>query len=403
MKRMNVFHYLVLAVILAVTVFGAMVITGSVEIPERMKKEEPVVQTEPAPEASTEIPAEVPAEAVTEEPTEELTEPPTEEPTEIPTEEPTEPPAEPGPQSFVLTFVGDCTLGCNAKMVNIQSAFPLTVGDDYDYPMANVRDYFLNDDFSFANLEGTLGGKGKAQNKKFVFTGKAEYTEILTRNGVEGVTLANNHSYDYGQEGFDETKAVLENADIPYAEHMGTVTVTTDSGLSIGVFAVDFTRGTLEKEAVETAIRDLRNSGVEVVVCAFHWGRENTFQATSTQEEFGKLAIDSGANIVWGHHPHVLQPMETYNGGLIMYSLGNFVFGGNSAPKDYDTAIVRQEVVRDADGSITLGECTVIPCSVSSSRPNNYQPTPYEEGSKEYDRVLSKLDASYKGGNLPIG
>ena len=386
MKKMNLFHYLVLALILCATVFGTLVITGRVEIPEQVKKE-PVLQTEPATETFTEAPTQVP----------------TEEPTEAPTEEPTEPPTEPGPQSFTLTFVGDCTLGCNAKMVNISTAFPLTVGDDYDYPMANVKDYFLNDDYSFANLEGTLGGKGMAQNKKYVFTGKAEYTEIFIRNGVEAVTLANNHSFDFGQEGFDETKAILKAAGIPYAEHMGTTTVTTGSGLTIGLFAVDFTRGTPGEEDVEAAIRQLKDSGAELIVCAFHWGMENTFRQIQVQEEYGELAIDAGANIVWGHHPHVLQPMRTYNGGLIMYSLGNFVFGGNSAPKDYDTAIVQQEVIRDVDGSITLGECTVIPCSVSSSRPNNYQPTPYEVGSKEYERVLSKLDGSYTGGNLPIG
>jgi len=396
MKRMNIFHYLVLTVLLAATVFGAMVITGCVEIPEPEKQEQPVLQTTPATEAAVEVSTEAPAEKPTEISTEAPTEPPTEAPTEAPTE--------PGPRSFTLTFVGDCTLGCNAKMVNVETAFPLTVGDDYDYPMANVKEYFLSDDFSFANLEGTLGDKGMARNKKYVFTGKAEYTNIFTRNGVEGVTLANNHSFDYGQEGYDETKAILETAGIPYAEHMGTVTVTTESGLTIGLFAVDFTRGAPKEEEVETAIRDLKDSGVEIVVCAFHWGMENTFQPIPLQKDYGKLAIDAGASIVWGHHPHVLQPMETYNGGLIMYSLGNFVFGGNSAPKDYDTAIVQQEVIRDVDGTVTLGQMTVIPCCVSSApRPNNYQPTPYEEGSKAYNRVLSKLDATYKGGNLPIG
>ena len=64
---------------------------------------------------------------------------------------------------------------------------------------------------------------------------------------------------------------------------------------------------------------------------------------------------------------------------------------------------MQQEVIRDVDGTVTLGECTIIPCSVSSSRPNNYQPTPYEVGSKEYNRVLTKLDGSYTGGSLPIG
>jgi poly-gamma-glutamate synthesis protein (capsule biosynthesis protein) len=154
---------------------------------------------------------------------------------------------------------------------------------------------------------------------------------------------------------------------------------------------------------VQENISALREQGAQLVVCAFHWGQENTFRTIPNQENYGHLAIDSGADIVWGHHPHVLQPMESYNGGLIMYSLGNFVFGGNSAPKDYDTAIVQQEVILDVDGTAKLGEVTIIPCSVSSSRPNNYQPTPYEKGSKEYSRVLTKLDGSYTGGSLPIG
>lgn len=383
---MKLIHYLCLAVILAVTVFGALVILGEVELPER-QKEAPVMQTPEATQVPTDAPTEVPTIA----------------PTEAPTEPPTEAPTEPQPQSFLLTFVGDCTLGCNAKMVNIKTAFPLTVGQDYEYPMENVRSYFEEDDYSFANLEGTLGDKGTAQDKKYVFRGSAEYTRILTGNGVEGVTLANNHSFDYGQEGYDETKVILKNAGIDYVEHMGTTLITTDSGLVIGLYAVDFTRGTPEEETVKESIGQLRDNGAELVVCAFHWGQENTFRSNNTQKDYGHLAIDAGADIVWGHHPHVLQPIEEYNGGVIFYSLGNFVFGGNSAPKDYDTAIVQQEVVRELDGSITLAQRTVIPCSVSSARPNNYQPTPYGEGSKEYNRVLSKLDGSYAGGNLPIG
>ena len=258
-------------------------------------------------------------------------------------------------------------------------------------------------EYSFANLEGTLGDKGFAQNKKYVFRGKAEYTNILTGNGVEGVTLANNHSLDYGQDGYDETKVILDNAELDYVEHAGTTLVTTKNGLVIGMYAVDFTRGTPKEADVRENISALREQGAQLVICAFHWGQENTFRTIPNQTNYGHLAIDSGADIVWGHHPHVLQPMESYNGGLIMYSLGNFVFGGNSAPKDYDTAIVQQEVILDVDGTVKLGEVTITPCSVSSSRPNNYQPTPYEAGSKEYNRVLSKLDGSYTGGNLPIG
>ena len=141
-----------------------------------------------------------------------------------------------------------------------------------------------------------------------------------------------------------------------------------------------------------------------MIVCAFHWGRENTFRPTEAQQELARAAIDAGANIIWGHHPHVLQPIEEYNGGIIYYSLGNFAFGGNNSPKDYNTALVQQEVIRDVDGTIKLGELTIVPCSVSSvANPNNFQPTPYEVGSKEYEKTMSKLDGTYTGGSLPIG
>lgn len=393
MKKMKFIHCLLLVVLLGITAAGTMLILGAV--PEEMLSFENPVQLQ-----QPEVPTEVPTQAPTEAPTEVPTEAPTEEPTEPPTEAPTEP----QPEHFVLTFVGDCTLGCNYKNVNYASAFPRTVGDDYSYPFRNVLNYFREDDYSFANLEGVLGDKGTRVNKKYSFRGTGEYTKILTENGVDAVTLANNHSFDYGQEGFDETRRLLEEAGVPYAEHMESTTVTTESGLTIGIFAVDFTRGTVDEEEVYAGIRTLKETGVELLVCAFHWGKENTFRTTELQQEVGKGAIDAGANIVWGHHPHVLQPIETYNDGIIYYSLGNFVFGGNGSPKDLNTALLQQEVIREVDGTIRLGELTIVPCSVNSEgRYNNFQPTPYEPDSDNYRKVMSKLDGSYNGANLPIG
>jgi poly-gamma-glutamate synthesis protein (capsule biosynthesis protein) len=217
--------------------------------------------------------------------------------------------------------------------------------------------------------------------------------------------MANNHTMDYGQEGYAETKRILDEAEIPFAEHMGSVTVTTESGLTIGLYAADFTRVNVDKEKVLADIREIKEAGTaDLIVCAFHWGKENNFRQTETQRTIGQAAIDAGASIVWGHHPHVLQPIEEYNGGIIYYSLGNFVFGGNNSPKDRDTALVQQEVIRDPDGTVRLGKLTVIPCSVSSVEGrNNFQPTPYQVGSADYKEVMSKLDGTYKGSNLPIG
>ena len=341
-------------------------------------------------EVTEEIPTTVPATTGPEE-----TEPAETEPAET----------EPGQIRYTLTFAGDCTLASDPGNYASPHGFIETIGTDYGYPFRNVLEYFTEDDCSFANLEGVLGDKGTRVTKKYNFRGDGAYTQILTQNSVDVVTLANNHSMDYGKEGYEETKRLLDEAKMHYVEDLTCLLKTTERGLEIALYAVDMSQGQDRAEQIVKDIRELKEAGyAELIVCAFHWGRENTFRPTEAQQELARAAIDAGANIIWGHHPHVLQPIEEYNGGIIYYSLGNFAFGGNSSPKDLNTALLQQEVIREADGTIRLGELTIVPCGVNSEgSTNNFQPTPYEPGSANYEKVLSKLDGSYKGGNLPIG
>lgn len=350
----------------------------------------PPVQTESVPEAS------VPA--VTEAPVPETTE--ATEPVE--TTEATEA-TEPVPQVFTLTFVGDCTLGTSLKNFTYKQGFIMTVGEDYKYNFANVIDYFENDDFTMLNLEGVLADEGTPANKKHTFRGPTAYVNILTENSVEAVSLSNNHSMDFLEAGYQSTTATLSNAGVPYVEQDKTLIVTTERGLTIGIYAVNVDN--LNKEQIVAAISELdANEEVDLVVLCAHWGNENTFKANAIQQELGHAAIDAGADIVYGSHPHTLQPIEAYNGGIIYYSLGNFAFGGNNGPKDFNTALVQQEVILDVDGSVSLGELTIVPCSISSvSSYNNFQPTPYEVGSDAYKKTLSKLDGTFSGASLPIG
>ena len=105
--------------------------------------------------------------------------------------------------------------------------------------------------------------------------------------------------------------------------------------------------------------------------------------------------IDAGADVVWGHHPHVLQPIEKYGDGIIFYSLGNFSFGGNTSPRDYDSALIQLMLIRGVDGSVRMDQVEVHPVCISSiTTSNNYQPTPYEPSSAEYDRIMGKLNWS---------
>ena len=305
----------------------------------------------------------------------------------------------PEPEIFTLTFAGDVTPGCMPGQFDNPKAYVGTVGDDYEFPFRNMRHFFEADDATFINLEVVLGlGIGKQANKQFVFSGPEEYVQIMTSSSVEFATLANNHSKDFGQEGYENTRRLLEENDIGYVEEEKTTLFTTESGLVIGLYADVFD---FSESQIRENIAYLREQGAELVICAFHWGTEGAYRHNDKQERAGHAAIDAGADIVWGHHPHVLQEIEEYNGGLIYYSLGNFSFGGNDHPKDPDSAVIQQQIIREPDGTIRLGEMTVIPICISSvGDRNNYQPTPYEEGSESYQRVLEKLSGTYSGPNV---
>lgn len=335
------------------------------------------------------------AEPSTAEPTTQVTTAP--EPTEPSTvPETTEPPTEPEPEpvSYWLSFAGDCTLG-NQRGDTSASSFLKTVGDDYTWPFAGVLPIFEADEFTMVNLEGPLTSGTSYADKQFTFKGPEDYVACLTAGSIDCVNLANNHIYDYGAQGYSDTKAALDSEGIPYVGLNGTRLVTTPGGLVIGIFANSFG---IKTSTLQSKIKELKQAGAEIIIFSMHWGTERAYQPNASQINLAQAAIDAGADIVFGHHPHVLQPIVEYNGGLIYYSLGNFSFGGNRNPADKDTAIIQQEVIRDVDGTVRLGQTKIIPCSISSvSNRNDYQPTPLEEGTAAYDRVLSKLDGSYSG------
>lgn len=359
------------------------------------KKTQPVMQVQETMPTQTE-PTQTQAPTETAQPTES-----TETQSTEPGPDETEPAeTQSGEQRYVLTFVGDCTLGSDRTNYGVMYSFIHTIGEDYDYPFRNVVDYFENDDFTMVNLECVFADSGQSSGARFTFRGPTAYTQILTGSSVEAVTLANNHTMDYGAAGYQSTKDVLTEAGVTYVEKDGSALFTTDSGLTIGMYAAAFA---VDKDDMETEIKELRKQGAEIVVAAIHWGNEGQYRPTGEQQSLAHAAIDAGVDIVYGSHPHVLQRIEEYNGGIIYYSMGNFSFGGNNFPRDLDSAILQQEVIRDENGKVRLGELTIIPVSCSSIPvQNNFQPTPYEEGTAEYDRVLSKLDGSWTGADLVV-
>ena len=297
------------------------------------------------------------------------------------------------PVSLTLSVVGDCTLGTDETFDYDTSLNAYYENYGADYFLQNVKDIFSTDDLTIANFEGTLTDSDEREDKTFAFKAPASYASILTGGSVEAVNTANNHSHDYGDQSFDDTLAALDDAGIVHFGYDETAVMDV-KGIKVGLVGIYELYDHLEREQqLKDNIAKVKADGAQLIVAIFHWGNETETVPDSNQTTLGRIAIDEGADLVCGHHPHVLQGIETYKGKNIVYSLGNFCFGGNSSPSDMDTMIYQQTFTIDADGVKKDNVTNIIPCSISSAAYegyNNYQPTP-EEGD-EADRILSKIN-----------
>lgn len=293
-------------------------------------------------------------------------------------------------QTVTMTAVGDCTLATdiNADPDGSFKAYADSLNGDYSYFFKNVAPIFSEDDLTIVNFEGTLSNQGTRQDKQFAFRGKPEYVQILTSSSVEAANLANNHSADYGDVSLSDTIKYLNEAGI--SNFIGTNTAIRDvNGISVGLVGIDALDET-EAAKLENVIGSVKNLGAQLVIVSIHWGVEKDTAPNETQIELAHKAIDAGADLVLGTHPHVLQGIEKYNGKYIAYSLGNFCFGGNNNPADKDTVIYRQtftfvDGVMQEDDNMTL-----IPATISGyDEYNDYQPA-IAEGDRK-TQIQNKL------------
>ena len=297
------------------------------------------------------------------------------------------------PVSLTLSVVGDCTLGTDETFDYDTSLNAYYENYGADYFLQNVKDIFSTDDLTIANFEGTFTDSDEREDKTFAFKAPASYASILTGGSVEAVNTANNHSHDYGEQSFDDTLAALDDAGIVHFGYDETAVMDV-KGIKVGLVGIYELYDHLEREQqLKDNIAKVKADGAQLIVVIFHWGNETETVPDSNQTTLGRIAIDEGADLVCGHHPHVLQGIETYKGRNIVYSLGNFCFGGNSSPSDMDTMIYQQTFTIDADGVKKDNVTNIIPCSISSAAYdgyNNYQPTPAE--GDEATRILGKIN-----------
>lgn len=294
------------------------------------------------------------------------------------------------PVTLTVSVVGDCTLGTDENFdydTNLNAYFE-SYGKEYFFQ--NVKSIFEADDLTIANNEGTFTESYDREDKTFAFKAPASFAGIYSCSSVEAVNTANNHSHDYGEQSFQDTMDALDAEGIVHFGYDETAVMDV-KGVKVGLIGIYELNDHLErKQQLEDNINKVKDEGAELVIVIFHWGNEKETVPDSNQTTLGRLAIDLGADLVCGHHPHVLQGVEEYRGKNIVYSLGNFCFGGNSSPSDMDTMIFQQTFTITNDGVQDDNVTNIIPCSISSASDyNNYQPTPAEGDEKT--RIMEKI------------
>jgi poly-gamma-glutamate synthesis protein (capsule biosynthesis protein) len=232
-----------------------------------------------------------------------------------------------------LLFVGD------VMMTRYVEKKIKKLNKEYIYPFEKVLDYLKTFDYVIANLEGPISDKGVKIGSKYSFRMKPDVAKALNESNINIVNLANNHIFDYGKIAFEDTLKNLEKNKIKYFGNSYEPLIIEKEGVKIGFLGFsDFLKHLEVKEnkigiaVVNDNLSDIIRKAkekVDILIVSFHWGEEYKKIANERQRKIAKIAIDSGADLVIGHHPHIIQDIEKYKDKFIFYSLGNFIFDQN--------------------------------------------------------------------------
>ena len=306
-----------------------------------------------------------------------------------------------------LSLLGDCSIGDAYRVrKKVASLTSVITEKGMAWPFAQVSEILKTDDLTAANLEVCLTDSTKPIDILYPMIAPPENAEVLAQGGVEIVNTVNNHCFDFGVQGYDDTLTSLDSTNIL---HFGTAirggkaysdltSVVEVKGIRFGFIGFSYPQPkTLD--AIGERIKTLRAEGCDVVVVSLHWGRETFVTPSAWQTEYAREVIDLGADVVWGHHPHVLQPIQFYHGKPVLFSTGNFVFATMS-DVDPSTGIFQLQYEKTETGAV-LRSLTVLPCLTQTS--GSYQPYPVTD--KDGMQAIWKLlrnTKTYEGyQNLP--
>lgn len=275
---------------------------------------------------------------------------------------------------ILLSFLGDCSIGDSEQYVGASTSYHKTIDDQgYAWPFSLVKDYLAADDLTIANLEVVFTNRTKHTDKMYNLKAAPDHVQILIDGSIEMVNTVNNHCMDFMQTGYQDTLDILDEAGIARfgSVYPGQQYGYDDLGVQqvgdirIGFIGFSYPQD-MDQKKIANRIKTLREEeNCDLVVVSLHWGRETHMTPEAWQVTYAKEVIDAGADLIWGHHPHVIQPIHFYKGKPILYSTGNFTFGTMSKV-DPSTGIF-QLAYEKVDGQVFLKRLQVIPCETQGS------------------------------------
>lgn len=324
-----------------------------------------------------------------------------------PSPSPTLSPATEGTQ-ITLSFVGDVAMGIDDAIIergeggDLFAQFYDNYGEDYFFE--NVKSIFEGDDLTTASLVSNLTLKPSDPNQRYnwnpAYRGEPYYADILAVGGIDAVTVANYHTYDFRDEGHVDTLANLDNSGVGRFGYWNTLEqelaghsagdpkMVQVGNIKVGYVGVYEKSDDFYEDMALKNIAELKENGAQIVIVEVAWTSEEPDRPDDNKILKAHKFIDNGADLVVGIQPDVIQGIECYHDKYIVYSLGTFLSCAEE-PVNMDSFIFQQTFTISDGQVLPQADYEIIPCSVSSQPKNNCQPTPLKDADAQ--RVLDRI------------
>ncbi len=302
-------------------------------------------------------------------------------------------PLEPATFELKISIAGDVMIAAYKNQTKAGNFNDYANRKDPSYFLSKVKPIFAGDDLTVVNLENVLTDRNLTEVKKnhspaYWYRSRTANTRILTSSSVEAVSLANNHTGDYGEQGRLDTIAAVQNAGLRWGNDSNTM-IYEKNGYRVAIIC----NGLWNEKQADAICRRLREaeSRSDFQIVFYHGGTERVHSPEEWRVRASRKLVDAGADLVIGNHPHVIQPRETYKGVDIVYSMGNFCFGDEKRAENRTIIYSLDLKIRREDHTLVKKSGEIIPCYVYTAATNNYCPAPISNGA-EKQRVLDFMN-----------